>query len=346
MKPTSLKVLLLLNQQQSSLFSEEGGLNEAYDCRLVDVRSLGVSTQNMSGTLRKVAEHAPDVLLIDSTLAWQFALRVAIRLRDQMPRLSIVLLPNVLDAGEGLKELPEFLAKGLPGSESAGGARVAGDSIARTIRYIHGRLELQRTLLQMALRDELTGLHNRRGLMALATHRLKWARDMGQPMLMFFADLDGLKWINDQFGHAEGDRAISLVAAGFQQTFRKSDVTGHLSGDEFVAMILEEPGRGAEAICQRLQINLAERSRAEKRYKLSLSVGVARFNPDQPVSLQELMRQADTAMYRQKGYRRLRVPEAVSAANLRVGARDGGSVKRGVLAESAAVTARAIAGSG
>jgi diguanylate cyclase (GGDEF)-like protein len=345
MKPTSLKVLLLLNQQRSSLFSE-GGFNEAYDCRLVDVRSLGVSTQNLSGTLRKVAEHAPDVLLIDSTLAWQFVLRVAIRLRDQMPRLSIVLLPNILDAGDGLKELPEFIAKGLPGSESAGSARVAGDSVARTIRYIHGRLALQRALLQMALRDELTGLHNRRGFMALATHRLKWARDMGQPVLTFFADLNGLKWINDQFGHAEGDRAISLVAAGFEQTFRKSDVTGHLSGDEFVAMILEEPGRGAEPICQRLQMNLADCSRAEARYKLSLSVGVARFNPDKPVSLQELMRQADTAMCRQKGHKRFRVPEAVSAANLRACTRDCGSVKRGVLAESAALTPRAIAGSG
>jgi len=260
--------------------------------------------------------------------------------------LSIVLLPNTLDAADGLKELPVFLAKGLPGSESAGSAGVAGDSVARTIRYIHGRVELQHTLLQMALRDELTGLHNRRGFMALATHRLKWARDMRQPVLMFFADLDGLKWINDEFGHAEGDRAISLVAAGFQQTFRKSDVTGHLSGDEFVAMILEEPGRGAEAISQRLQMNLADCSRAEARYQLSLSVGVARFNPDKPVNLQELMRQADRAMYRQKGYQRLRVPEAVSAANLRAGARDGGSIKRGVLAESAALSARAIAGSG
>src|SRR5882757_6707037 len=55
---------------------------------------------------------------------------------------------------------------------------------------------LQRTLLQMALRDDLTGLHNRRGFMALAAQNLRWARDARQNMLMFFADLDGLKWIN------------------------------------------------------------------------------------------------------------------------------------------------------
>jgi diguanylate cyclase (GGDEF)-like protein len=144
-------------------------------------------------------------------------------------------------------------------------------------------------------------LHNRRGFMALATQHLRSARDMRQHLLLFFADLDGLKWINDSFGHAEGDRALSLVAASIRQTFRKSDVTGRLSGDEFVAMILEEPGRGAEAICQRLQTSLANCSRVESRYKLSLSVGVAHFDPDKPVSLQELMRQADAALYRHKG---------------------------------------------
>ena len=153
----------------------------------------------------------------------------------------------------------------------------------------------------MALRDDLTGLHNRRGFTALATQHIRWARDMGQRMLLFFADLDGLKSINDRFGHAEGDRAISLTAASIKQTFRKSDLTGRLSGDEFVALIPEEPGRGAEAICERLRSNLADCAGGETRYKLSLSVGAARFDPGTPLTLQELMRQADAALYRHKG---------------------------------------------
>jgi diguanylate cyclase (GGDEF)-like protein len=194
-------------------------------------------------------------------------------------------------------------------------ALVAADTIARTIRYTHGRLGLQRTLLQMALRDDLTGLHNRRGFIALATQHLAWARDTGQHMVMFFADLDGLKWINDHFGHGEGDRAISLTAACIRETFRKFDVTARLSGDEFVALIMEEPEHSADTICHRLQMNLADCAGADSPYKLSLSVGTAHFDPDKPVTLQELMKQADTALYQHKRKKRSSVSGRVAAAN-------------------------------
>jgi two-component system cell cycle response regulator len=301
MQQTPLKVMLVLDEGESSPYLDGGLFGEAYDCHLIDVKGLGIDAENRSEVLRKVTEQAPDVLLLDSTLAWQSVLRMAIGLRGQMPNLPIVLVPNTPGAGQEPEEPPASLAKRLPGSAGSAGDRIAGDSVARILRYIQGRLGLQRALLQMALRDDLTGLHNRRGFMALATQHLRLARDMRQHVLMFFADLDGLKSINDNFGHAEGDRAISLAAASIRRTFRKSDVTGRLSGDEFVAMILEEPGRGAEAIRQRLQTSLADCSRAESRYKLSLSVGVAHFDPDKPVSLQELMRQADAALYRHKG---------------------------------------------
>jgi two-component system, cell cycle response regulator len=150
----------------------------------------------------------------------------------------------------------------------------------------------------MILRDDLTGLHNRRGFMALAAQHLRCARDMGQPMVMFFADVDGLKSINDRFGHGEGDRALVRAAACIKQTFRKFDLTARLSGDEFVALTVEVPGRSTEAICRRLQSKLAHCSGPE--YKLSLSVGVAHFDPSSPVTLQELMTQADAALYRHK----------------------------------------------
>jgi diguanylate cyclase (GGDEF)-like protein len=213
------------------------------------------------------------------------------------------------------------------------------DTIARTIRYTHGQLGLQRTLLQMALRDDLTGLHNRRGFTALATRHLRWARDTGQHMAMFFADLDGLKLINDRFGHAEGDQAISLAAACIKETFRKFDVTARLSGDEFVALIAEVPGRSVELISRRLQRNLADRSGAERPYTLSLSVGVAHFDPDKPVTLQELMRRADAALYRHKR-RAHRVLDAITAANPEACARAGGAVLRPPLSEPAAATSR------
>jgi diguanylate cyclase (GGDEF)-like protein len=190
----------------------------------------------------------------------------------------------------------------------------------------------------MALRDDLTGLHNRRGFTALASRYLQWARDTGQHLAMVFADIDGLKAINDRFGHGEGDRAISLAASSIKETFRKFDVTARLGGDEFVALIVEVPGRSVEMICKRLQMNLAECSRTERRYTLSLSVGVAHFDADQPVTLQELMRQADAALYRHRRKAR-RVPD-LGAANSEVSARAGGAVIRPVLGEAAAAVSR------
>jgi diguanylate cyclase (GGDEF)-like protein len=265
-----------------------------------------VNTQDFDGTLRMVVKQAPDVLLLESTLTPHFVSRMANQVRNKLPTLPILLLPDIHGAVEQLEGPPEAGGKQSRFSAAAGSDPIAADTIARTLRYTHGHLGLQRTLLQMALRDDLTGLHNRRGFMALATRNLRWARHEKQNMLMFFADLDGLKWINDHYGHSEGDRAISLAAACIERTFRKFDVTGRLSGDEFVALIHEEPGGSAEAICERLHLNLADCTSAESRYKVSLSVGVAHFDPDNPVSLQELMRQADAELYEHK--RRGRVP--------------------------------------
>jgi diguanylate cyclase (GGDEF)-like protein len=280
-------------------------------------------------------------------LAQGFVLSVIIQVRDKMPSLPVVLLPDIHedihDALGRTAALPLGGARHPPSGAGADNSLdsclIAADTISRTIRYTHGQLGLQRTLLQMALRDDLTGLHNRRGFTALATRHLRWARDTGQHMVMFFADLDGLKLINDRFGHAEGDRAISLAAACIKETFRKFDVTARLSGDEFVALISEVPGRNVEAISRRLQRNLADRPGAERPYTLSLSVGVAHFDPDHPVTLQELMRRADAALYRHKR-KAHRVLDAITAANPEASARAGAAVVRPHLGEHAVATSR------
>jgi diguanylate cyclase (GGDEF)-like protein len=168
------------------------------------------------------------------------------------------------------------------------------------MRYALRRQRLQRQLLRLALRDDLTGLHNRRGFRLLAGQRLRLASRTRRSLLLFFADLDGLKQINDQFGHAEGDQALTRAAASFRRTFRKTDITARLGGDEFIALVVEEPGRNAQTICERLRMNLAKCGVRESRYDLSLSVGVARFSPEAAPSLQQLMTQADNALYLKK----------------------------------------------
>jgi diguanylate cyclase (GGDEF)-like protein len=159
---------------------------------------------------------------------------------------------------------------------------------------------LDRELRYLALSDDLTCLYNRRGFFAAATHLLKLAHRNAQRLLLFFCDVNNLKKINDSFGHREGDLALIRVADAFEQTFRDSDIVARISGDEFAVLAMEASGQSQDLILRRLEKNLKISSASEKRYELSLSVGVARFDPKRAVSLGELMSQADEAMYEQK----------------------------------------------
>ena len=314
MKQKLPRALVVLDSRENSWFLN-GDSHESLDCHVLDVKGLRVDVEDVDRALLLIAEKLPDVLLLDSTLARNFALCMLIQVRDKIPNLPVVLLPDIRGAleAQGSSGKGNVKSLGEGSGEALDSALVASDAIARAIRFTHGQLGLQRSLLQMIWRDDLTGLHNRRGFMALATRHLRCAGDMGQPMVMFFADVDGLKSINDRFGHGEGDRALARAAACIKQTFRKFDLTARLSGDEFVALTVEVPGRSTETICRRLQSKLARCSGAE--YKLSLSVGVAHFDPGNPVTLQELMRQADVALYRHKRRER-RASESTAARPL------------------------------
>ena len=170
------------------------------------------------------------------------------------------------------------------------------------------RTLLERELRHLALTDELTCLYNRRGFFAVATQLLKLAHRKVQTLLLFFCDVDNLKQINDTFGHPAGDLALIRAADALERSFRDADVLARIGGDEFVVMTLEASSGVEGILLRRLQRNLRKVGESEKRYRLSLSVGVARFNPKRAVSLGELMSQADQALYEQK---RARVRECV-----------------------------------
>ena len=94
--------------------------------------------------------------------------------------------------------------------------------------------------------------------------------------------------------------AIVRAAGALQQTFRDSDILARLSGDEFAVLALETSTQSQEVILRRLEKNLKKSNANQFRYEMSLSVGLSRFDPKHPVSLGELMAQADQAMYEQK----------------------------------------------
>jgi diguanylate cyclase (GGDEF)-like protein len=159
---------------------------------------------------------------------------------------------------------------------------------------------LDRELRYLALTDDLTCLFNRRGFFAAATQQLKLAQRNGKNLLLLLCDVDNLKEINDSYGHREGDLALIHTADALEHTFRDSDILARLGGDEFVVLATEASVQTSEVLLRRLEKALKKSNAGESRYQLSLSVGVARFDPKRAVSLGELIAQADEAMYDQK----------------------------------------------
>ena len=120
-------------------------------------------------------------------------------------------------------------------------------------------------------------------------------------MLLFFADLDGMKWINDTLGHEEGDRALVDVGLILKETFRSSDIIARMGGDEFAILAIDTTGIFPEIMMARLQNQIdAHNSDGKRLYKISISMGIAYYDPGNSCSLDELMSRADKLMYEQK----------------------------------------------
>ncbi|HWH28004.1 MAG TPA: sensor domain-containing diguanylate cyclase [Mycobacteriales bacterium] len=173
---------------------------------------------------------------------------------------------------------------------------IAGASLVVLHRKRESALE------DLALRDELTGLYNRRGWFAVAEHELERAGRQGTSRVLLFVDLDGLKRVNDALGHREGDRAIADAAAVLRAASRSSDVVGRLGGDEFV-LLLGDDGEGEIGRRRLLDALRCHNERSDAAFELRLSVGAEVWFPEQACTLDELVRRADDEMYAEKSAR-------------------------------------------
>jgi diguanylate cyclase (GGDEF)-like protein/PAS domain S-box-containing protein len=165
-------------------------------------------------------------------------------------------------------------------------------------RDITAQLRYERDLHALALVDELTGLQNRRAFTLFAEQELARARRHGRTPVLVFADLDGLKQINDKHGHSAGDHAIRLVANALRSIFRETDIVARWSGDEFVAMMVDGGDESAQAIGARLDAAIASQSSPGLPYVVTASVGASPLDPALP--LRDAMERADAELYSQK----------------------------------------------
>jgi diguanylate cyclase (GGDEF)-like protein/PAS domain S-box-containing protein len=155
-------------------------------------------------------------------------------------------------------------------------------------------------LRELATHDPLTGCLNRREFFELAVGELERALRYGRPVSMAMLDADHFKQLNDQFGHAIGDRALQAIAESCRRTLRQSDLLGRLGGEEFAALFVETPLGDARCVTERLlrDVALARVPAGDHEVSFTLSAGVVERHEHEP--LEAMLKRADEALYRAK----------------------------------------------
>ena len=248
----------------------------------------------------RLASEAADILLLDLGDQQRQG-----RARVQAARAAAPDTPMVILA-ESEDEILAVEALRLGAQDFLGKERLERAALVRALRYSIERHRLQKNLHNLSLLDDLTGLYNRRGFLALAEQHLRIIQRKGAALLIY-VDLDDLKVINDTHGHLEGNRALIVTANLLRACFRQSDILARLGGDEFCVLMTDAGQDSAAQVRKRLQyredfINAL----SSWRFRLSLSVGIADVPVVQQPPLDQLLRIADTQMYEEKRTKQLR----------------------------------------
>jgi diguanylate cyclase (GGDEF)-like protein len=307
--------------------------------RLVDLRSLDLldtPTDERFDRITRIAQRCfgvPIALvsLIDKDRQW-FKSRIGLDLQETPREVSFCAhailgddILHVADASADQRFKNNPLVTGDPGIRFYAGApidspsghklgslcildksrRDLGDQDLALLRDLADLVEDEIATLQLAATDELTHLNNRRGLLLTARQLLSYAKRLGEPASLVFIDLDGLERINKELGEAAGDEALVETARLLHDTLRECDVIARLGGDEFCVFFTGVSALGAGQAMTRLQRAVKQRNgRSPGKPRLSLSIGLANWDPDSGESLDELIRRVDRKMYALRKSRR------------------------------------------
>lgn len=153
----------------------------------------------------------------------------------------------------------------------------------------------------IAKTDELTGLYNRRGFLDYAQLEIGKPENKGKRALICYADMDNLKYVNDKFGHDDGDFALREIAAILKDTFREKDIIGRMGGDEFIVFAMIQVSDYEKQIKDRLE-NITRRHNAEanKPYPIEMSSGICEFQCGAEIDIHEIIDRADEKLYKEK----------------------------------------------
>ena len=237
-----------------------------------------------------------DVALVDYNLGRETGIELLRAATARGCRTPVIMLTGQSDRATDLNAMhagaADYFVKG----------RVTGDMLERSIRYARERHRLLEEIRSLSLSDELTGLGNRRAFFTFGEQRLQSMERTASLGILIFADVDGLKEVNDSLGHEFGDALLIDAARVLRTTFRRTDLIARLGGDEFVVLADVSSEEDVHFVCDRLQrqVELQNASLTGDAPRLAISAGAMCFRGAQSISLQELVAVADARMLQQK----------------------------------------------
>jgi len=163
------------------------------------------------------------------------------------------------------------------------------------------RKQMEEEMEKLAHFDNLTGACNRGYGLSLLERELKFARRRKTSSLLAYIDIDNFKQINDSFGHEEGDKVLIQIVKLFKSTLREIDIICRMGGDEFLLIFPNSSQKDLSIIKERFNKNIIKLNETIKKpYKISFSIGISCYDPDNPQSMDELIQIADNKMYEEK----------------------------------------------
>ncbi len=237
-----------------------------------------------------------DLILLDPAFPGAHGLESFVQIHAQMPSVPVVILTEPKNEAMAVEALRQGALDYLLNDTDQ---RI----LVRAVTYAIERNRAEVDLRNLLLIDELTGLYNRRGFMTFAEQYMKLAQRTNEGLILIFADLENLRKIKEAFGGHEGDLAVIRTAKTLRDTFRKSDIIGHIGPDYFSIVTMETSRDRIDMITNRLHEKLrVYNTQAANRYKLAMSFGLTYFDPrvDHSMTIEDLMSKADEALIAQR----------------------------------------------
>jgi two-component system cell cycle response regulator len=253
-----------------------------------EIRDASVeAVDDLLGALARLSDGGIDAVLVTFHLLDGQGLEAVRSIRERAPDVPVIAVAAEEEAQRALDA----------GASDVVPAEATSDLVARAIRYVTSLQRMEAELHRRQVVDELTGLYNARGFEQLASHHLALSDRSKRPVVLVFVRLDALDELHELDDAEERSRLIAETASVLRDAVRDSDVVARVGADAF-CVLLTGDAEGAEALVlsRLVEAVAASNARAGRIAQLSLSVGAAAYDPEQPVSLEELIAEADRRM--------------------------------------------------